>query len=155
MDISKEQAVEASRRKNRAIRKLLRVDRLEPSTKLTAITLIDFLNAKSGYQVAWPSVRRLAERLGVSTRTMKRYLKTVRNLEIFTTHRLSPKEASAFIRDFGYDVTFPRCRKYAPTIYLTNRNHPLWDSRQKLAADVELELLERSVMHIPLSMVAK
>ena len=117
----KELAIEGARRKNRAIRKLLRIDGLDSDVRLTALMIIDFLNSQSCYEVAWPSVNSLAKRLGVSDRTVKRYLAQLRKLSIFEIHRLSPESASQFLnRRYGLDVQFTRCRKHAPNIYKIN-----------------------------------
>ena len=57
MQPTKQDKIVGGQRKNRAIRKLLRLDGMNNNVKLTALTIIDFLNNQSGYEVAWPSAR--------------------------------------------------------------------------------------------------
>lgn len=145
----KELAIEGARRKNRAIRKLLRIDGLDSDVRLTALTIVDFLNAKSGYEVAWPSVNRLARRLGVSDRTMKRYLAQLRKLKIFEIHRLTPEAATQFLAQrYDLEVHFTRCRKHAPNIYEIKSSHPIWEKFEKLPPGVSLSMVSR--LHLPL-----
>lgn len=140
----KELAIEGARRKNRAIRKLLRIDGLDSDVRLTALMIIDFLNAKSAYEVAWPSVSRLARRAGVSDRTMKRYLSQLRKLEIFEIRRLTPEAATHFLEQrYNLDVRFTRCRKHAPNIYEINSTHPVWDKFEKMPPRVSLSMVSR------------
>lgn len=142
----KDVAIEASRRRNAAVRKILRIDGMDSNVRLTILTITDFLNCKSYYRVAWPSVHRLAKRLGVSERSIKRYLKAMRGLGIFEIHRFSPSEASAYLlRRFEIEVTFSRCRKHAPNIYEIVGGHPIWGSNQKLCPDISLSMAERSI----------
>ena len=145
MSEDRQRRIEAGRRKNRAIRKLLRIDGLDTNVRIMAITLIDFLSSDSGYEVAWPSVNRLAKRLGISDRTAKRHLASVRKLGIFDVVQLSPSEASDYLARLGVTTKFSRCRKYAPNIYRV-AEHPIWWEKEKLEgeyADRMLEILER------------
>lgn len=151
MSISEERQrrIEAGRRKNRAIRKLLRIDGLDTNVRIMAVTLIDFLSSDSGYEVAWPSVRRLAKRLCISERTAKRHLASVRKLGIFNVIQLSPSEASDYLARLGVEAKFSRCRKYAPNIYRV-AEHPIWWDKEKLDkkyADRMLELLDGESAH--------
>lgn len=144
----KELAIEGGRRKNRAMRKLLRIDGLDSDVRLTALTIIDFLNCQSGYEVAWPSVNRLAKRLGVSDRTVKRYTAQLRKLHLFNIHQLSPDAASKFLKyRYGIDQPFTRCRKHAPNIYEINYMSPIWGNLEKLNPEIGLSMVSR--LHEP------
>lgn len=134
MPPAKQKRIEGAQRKNRATRKLLRIDGMDSNVRLMAITLIDFLNAESGYLVAWPSVSRLAKRLGISERTAKRHLVGVRRLRIFDVIQLSPKQAVEYLAALGIKTSFARCRRYAPNIYRV-AEHPIWWEKQKLPDD--------------------
>ena len=152
----KERAIEGCHRKNRATRKLLRIDGLDSNVRLTALTIIDFLNYQSFYEVAWPSVNRLAKRLGISDRSVKRYLAQLRKLSIFEIHRLSPESASQFLRRrYGLDQQFTRCRKHAPNIYEINSSHPLWDEFPKLRPEISLSMVSRLIEPKVLSKVGE
>jgi len=143
MSHSKDDAIAVSKRKNRAIRKLIRVDNIDPIFKMLVISIVDKLNHKSGYRVAWPSVPTLAKIIGRSERTTLRYLKMIYASEFFIVHRLSPEQAVGFMKEkFGIDVALERCRKFSPNLYEINMKHCLWNSSESFSSPIVNQLRE-------------
>lgn len=137
----KEEFISASKRKNRAVRKLLRTDGIDPIFKLLVLAIIDKLNCGSKYRVAWPSVPTLAKIIGRSERTTLRYLQKIYASGIFEVHRMEPQGALQFLRSrFAVEANLTRCRKYSPNIYVINELHALWNNKEKLPASVVDEL---------------
>ena len=143
MSTPKDSHIAATKRKNRAQRKLTRLENIDPLFKLLAIAIVDKLNAGSQYRVAWPSVPTLSKIIGRSERTTLRYLQKVYASEFFVVHKLAPQDAIHFLKsNFEIDVDLQRCRKFSPNIYAINESHALWNSKEKLPATTIKQLQE-------------
>ncbi|MDZ4847913.1 MAG: hypothetical protein SGI77_01340 [Pirellulaceae bacterium] len=141
MNLPKDEAIAATKRKNRALRKIIRLEDVDPIFKMLVVAIIDKLNAQSGYRVAWPSVPTLAKIIGRSARTTQRCLKKVYASEFFTVHRFSPERAVTFMKEkFDIDVNLGRCRKFGPNVYEINTEHALWNSGERFPKEVAEEI---------------
>jgi hypothetical protein len=137
--MSKENAA----RRNRALRKIRQCRKLPLEIKATIEVILDCLNPRTDYAIAWPSAATLAKRLNRSVRTIRWHLKAIKRTGIFEFFHLTPSQASEFVeRDFGYKPRFDRCSCQAPTLYVVNEAHWLWDSSTKVTAEMDQRLAD-------------
>jgi hypothetical protein len=137
--MSKENAA----RRNRALRKIRQCRKLPLEIKATIEVILDCLNPRTDYAIAFPSAAMLAGKLNCSVRTIRWHLKAIKRTGIFEFFHLTPSQASEFIeRDFGYKPRFDRCSCQAPTLYLVNEAHWLWDSSTKVTAELDQRLAD-------------
>ena len=120
-------------RRNRALRKL-RSSNLPQEISATLQALIDFLDHRSGYCLAWPSVATLAKKLQKSPRTIRFHLQSIKGMRIFQCReKWSPATAMAYVeKKYGYNINLNNVRGTAPVLYEVNEDHPLWDSSKTL-----------------------
>ncbi len=125
-------------RRNRALRKVRSSKHIPREIKPTIQALIDFLGPKTDYSLAWPSVQTLATQLQLGPRTVRWHLKAIRKTGIFKWHHFSPSEAREFCqRQYGFHLSLTSCSHQAPTFYLVNNDHPLWDEAMKLPEPID------------------
>jgi hypothetical protein len=130
-------------RRNRALRKIRAAQNLDPEIKLAIQVILDLLSHKSEYNVAWPSAATIAKRLKNGRRTGQWYLRIIKALGIFTCTQLSPADARAYCKkEYGFQPNLDQCVTYAPILFEPNLDHPLWDSRTRLPAEVDAEMGE-------------
>jgi hypothetical protein len=128
-------------RRNHVGRKLRSSKHIPLEIKGAIQVVIDFLNSKSGYLVAWPSANTIASRMGRSRRSGLHYVKVIKALGIFHWKSLSPEEATKYCeRTFGVRPKLERCGGQAPNIFIVNEAHPFWNSQKKLPEDVDREM---------------
>ena len=82
-------------RRNQALRKIRKARHVDPEIKLAIEVILDLLNSKSDYNVAWPSAATIEKRLRRSRRTGQWYVKTIKELGIFQCVQLPPRDAVA------------------------------------------------------------
>lgn len=127
-------------RRNRALRKIRACRQFPPEIKLTLEAILDFLNAQSGYCLAWPSAATLAKQVGKSRRTILWHIKAVKQFGVFRVHQFTPREAKTYAKaKYGLTINLDRCRYQAPNLFEVNLNHPLWDTSRRVPAEVEEE----------------
>ena len=137
--MSKENAA----RRNRALLKIRKAQHVNPEIKLAIEVILDLLNSKSDYNVAWPSAATIAKRLRRSRRSGQWYVKTIKELGIFQCEQLSPRDAIALCESrFGFRPKLDRCIKYGPNLYIVNPEHPLWNKQKTLPENVDREMGE-------------
>ena len=130
-------------RRNRALRKIRAAQHIDPEIKLAIQVVLDLLNHKSGYCVAWPSAATIAKRLKNGRRTGQWYLRIIKALGIFTCTQLLPADARAYCKQkYGFEPNLDQRVTYAPILFEPNLNHKLWDSSRKLSAEVDEEMGE-------------
>jgi len=130
-------------RRNQALRKIRKARHVDPEIKLAIEVILDLLNSKSDFNVAWPSAMFIAKRLRRSRRTGQWYVKTIKELGIFQCVQLPPRDAVALCESrFGFHPKLDRCIKYGPNLYIVNPEHPLWDDKQTLPDEVDREMGE-------------
>ena len=134
---------ENAARRNRALRKIRQCRKLSLEIKATVEAILDCLNPRTDYVIAWPSATTLAEKLNRSVRTIRWHLKAIKRTGIFECLHLTPSQASEFIeRKFGYKPSLDRCSCQAPTLYLVNEDHWLWDSSTRVTAEMDQRLAD-------------
>ncbi|MBM3204233.1 HTH domain-containing protein [Candidatus Woesearchaeota archaeon] len=134
---------ENAARRNRALRKIRQCRKLPLEVKATIEAILDCLNPKTDYRIAWPSAANLAKRLNRSVRTIRWHLKAIKRTGIFEFLHLSPSQATEYIeKNFGYKPRFDRCSVQAPTIFLPNESHWLWDKSTKVPAERDQQLAD-------------
>jgi len=137
--MSKKNAV----RRNRALLKIRKAQHVDPEIKLAIEVILDLMNSKSDYNVAWPSAKFIAKRLRRSRRTGQWYVKTIKELGIFQCEQLPPRDAIAFCESrFGFRPNFDHCIKYGPNLYIVNPERPLWNKQKTLPDSVDREMGE-------------
>ncbi len=134
---------EGAARRNHAGRKLRSSKHIPLEIQGAIQVVIDLLNPKSGYVVAWPSANTIASRMGRSRRSGLHYVKVIKALRIFYWESLSPEDATKYCeRKFGVRPKLERCGGQAPNLFIVNEDHPLWNSLKKLPEDVDREMGE-------------
>ena len=129
---------ENSARRNRALRKVRASRDLPSEIKQTLQALLDLLDPKTAYNIAWPSAAYVAKRTGVSRRTIQWHFQVIRVLGIFKCLRFTPDEAERYCREtYGAIIRLDRCTAQAPTLFEINPAHPLWDKARLLPNDVD------------------
>jgi hypothetical protein len=130
-------------RRNRSLRKIRAAQHVDPEIKLAIQAVLDLLNPKSGYNVAWPSAAAIAKRLRRSRRTGQWYVRTIKALGIFEWTQLSPSDARRYCKQkYGFEPRLDRCVTYAPILFEPNLEHPLWNSARSLPTEVDREMGE-------------
>lgn len=139
LNMSRENAA----RRNRALQKVRKSKHLTPEIKEAIQVVIDLLNSKSDYVVAWPSANTIALRMGRSRRSGLHYVKVIKALGIFRWKSLSPEDATKYCeRNFGVRLKLERCGGQAPNLFSVNESHPLWNSQRELPKDVDHQMGE-------------
>lgn len=135
--MSKENAA----RRNHAGRKLRKSRHIPLEIQAAIQVVIDLLNNKSGYVLAWPSAKTIASRMGRSRRSGLHYVKVIKALRIFRWKSLSPDAATEYCeRHFGVRPKLERCGGQAPNLFIINEKHPLWDSQRELPEKVDRKM---------------
>lgn len=129
---------ENASRRNRALRKIRRAKHVDAEIKAAIEVILDLLNAKSGYEVAWPSAATIAGRYNRSRRTGLWYVKAIKALSIFRCVSLPPQAAADYCEEhFGIRPRLERCGPSAPNLFIVDSSHPLWDTSTKLPQEVD------------------
>jgi hypothetical protein len=111
--------------------------------RATIEVILDYFEKPTGYRVAWPSAATLAKRLNRSVRTIRWHLKAIKRTGIFDFVQHSPSQASEYIEEnFGYRPRFDRCSCQAPTIFIVNESHWLWDKSTKVSPEMDQQLAD-------------
>lgn len=134
---------EAAARRNRALRKVRSSKHLSPEIKEAIQVVIDLLNPKSGYMVAWPSAKTIAARMGRSRRSGVLYVKIIKKLKIFRLVSRSPESAITYCEEnFGVRPKLDQCGGQAPNLFIVNESHSLWKPERELPAEVDRKMGE-------------
>lgn len=132
---------ESAARRNRALRKVRLCRRVPLEIKATLEVLLDHFNARTRYELAWPSASTIASRIGRSIRTVRWHLKAIRRTGVFKYEHFSPRDAAAFCEArYGFTPRFDRCSRQAPTLYRVNAAHWLWSDATKVTPEQDEEL---------------
>lgn len=127
----------AAARRNRALRKLRACEQIDPEIKLAIEVILDLLNPKSGYRVAWPSNATIGRRIGRSKRSGRWYVRIIKALGIFHWKQFSPEGLREHCREnYGFSPELGRLVGQAPNLFIINEEHPLWNDEKRLPNDV-------------------
>jgi hypothetical protein len=136
-------------RRNRALRKILNSQHLPIEIRQAITTIINLLNPKSNYAVAWPSAATIGKRMGKKRRTGQWYVRVIKGLGIFRCQQMPPEEAMAYCEArYGFAPKLDRCVKYGPNLFEPNLEHPLWDTSRELPGSIDKEMgrIARSIL---------
>ena len=125
---TKELSIENSRRRKKAITYVTKCRDLPQTTRNFIVLLLNYLNASSAYQVAWPSVSRISKEIKCAERTVYLHLKILKELEIFWVRKKSRSRASIFcFMHMGFDMPIKKCQeKHSFNLYFPNWEHELF-----------------------------
>ena len=140
--MTKDDKVAGYARRRRAKSKILNASEIPTTLKLTLLTIIEQLNGETGCRLAWPSAQFIADKLGLSKRTIQRQLKIVRQLQIFDIRHFKPREATEYAEwNYGIKLRLDFAKQQAPPLYEVN-GHELWSTSKKLSKESLRQFLE-------------
>ena len=125
-DLAKQRSAQ-KRRRDKAVLTMMSGN-LPDRLKITAFHIAFSARASCQYEWAWIAESELSRRVGVSERTIRKYVKLLGELQIFRAERMGPTQwAAALVARYGYRL--PKTTSPHRFVGYTIRwDHPVWQS---------------------------
>ena len=106
---------------------------LPRTTKDVTSVLLDFMQGRYDFTLAWPSVRTVAARTGLGRSTVHRHLQAIVAIGLFHCQTFSGRQAESYVAD-KYGESLPKSARRTQrrfNLYEVVPDHPLWQANNK------------------------
>ena len=134
--MTKKESLHFNSRRNKARSKLTRSN-LPRGPKATLLVIVDHLSSKCNYEVAWPSISRIAEYAGYHYQSVRRHIKALVSLGVI---RIIPAGRRQLIQvlehEYSYSPSLNRT-KHRLNLYSICWKHPFWSTGEVSQEDLQ------------------